>query len=234
MLVHFSRNGSSLSLCLSLALSASFESHCMCCAYADRWRKEEEKEFDTKGTKKKYRKQATYTPWLFNAGKELSIIPPENSSSSLFGLVERSRERTWGRVNKRKATICWRKKQKNKKKKKRSTLSRRYTTLQFYSVNINFWIENMIAIISWHDLVVHSSRVNFNCISSFQWRNCIQNAYPSTAYQFLLNDYNTASPVSRLWLLLPHGIKWRMSNDISLEANQMMNVIYKLLASVLK
>ena len=94
VLVHFSRNGSSLSLCLSLALSASFESHCMCCAYADRWRKEEEKEFDTKGTKKKYRKQATYTPWLFNAGKELSIIPPENSSSSLFGLVERSRERT--------------------------------------------------------------------------------------------------------------------------------------------
>ena len=136
VLVHFSRNGSSLSLCLSLALSASFESHCMCCAYADRWRKEEEKEFDTKGTKKKYRKQATYTPWLFNAGKELSIIPPENSSSSLFGLVERSRERTWGRVNKRKATICWRKKEKKKKKKKK--------IFSFSSISI-VWINKLMA-----------------------------------------------------------------------------------------
>lgn len=55
----------------------------MCCTYADRWRKEEEeekeKEFYTKGTKKRYRENRLLTPWLFNAGKELSIIPnPKN------------------------------------------------------------------------------------------------------------------------------------------------------------
>jgi hypothetical protein len=73
----------------------------MCCTYADRWRKEEEeekeKEFYTKGTKKRYRENRLLTPWLFNAGKKNS--PSSQTQKTLFfffsfRLVEKSRERT--------------------------------------------------------------------------------------------------------------------------------------------